>query len=74
MKEFQIRLQSIRDVQAFVSMATTRPFTITVPQMYGEEGEPLDCPRTPQMVFTMQLPKPVPAYSLVRHAVELSGK
>ena len=30
MKEFQIRLQSIRDVQAFVSMATTRPFTITI--------------------------------------------
>ena len=51
-----------------------KPFTITVPQMYGEEGEPLDCPRTPQMVFTMQLPKPVPAYSFVRHAVELSGK
>ena len=50
-----------------------KPFTITVPQMYGEEGEALDCPRTPQMVFTMQLPKQVPAYSFVRHAVELSG-
>ena len=51
-----------------------KPFTITVPQMYNEEGEPLDCPRTPQMVFTMQLPKQVPAYSFVRHAVDLSGK
>ena len=51
-----------------------KPFTITVPQMYSEEGEALDCPRTPQMVFTMQLPKQVPAYSFVRHAVELSGK
>ncbi len=51
-----------------------KPFTITVPQMYSEEGEPLDCPRTPQMVFTMQLPRPVPAYSFVRHVVELSGK
>ncbi len=51
-----------------------KPFTITVPRMYNEEGEPLDCPRTPQMVFTMQLPKPVPAYSFVRHAVDLSGK
>ena len=51
-----------------------KPFTITVPQMYNEEGEPLDCPRTPQMVFTMQLPHQVPAYSFVRHAVDLSGK
>ena len=51
-----------------------KPFTITVPQMYNEEGEPLDCPRTPQMVFTMQLPHQVPAFSFVRHAVELSGK
>ena len=51
-----------------------KPFTITVPQMYSEEGEMLDCPRTPQMVFTMQLPKQVPAYSFVRHAVDLSGK
>ena len=52
----------------------SKPFTMTVPQMYSEEGDPLDCPRTPQMVFTMQLPKPVPAYSFVRHAVDLSGK
>ena len=52
----------------------TKPFTITVPQMYGEDGEALDCPRTPQMVFKMQLPKQVPAYSFVRHAVELSAK
>jgi len=51
-----------------------KPFTITVPQMYSEEGEAPDCPRTPQMVFTMQLPKQVPAYSFVRHAVDLSGK
>ena len=51
-----------------------KPFTITVPQMYNEEGEMLDCPRTPQMVFTMQLPHQVPAFSFVRHAVELSGK
>ena len=52
----------------------SKPFTMTVPMMKTEEGEELDCPRTPQMVFTMQLPKPVPAYSFVRHAVELSGK
>ena len=51
-----------------------KPFTITVHMMHNEEGEELTCPRTPQMVFTMQLPKQVPAYSFVRHAVELSGK
>ncbi len=51
-----------------------KPFTMTVPMMHNEDGEPLDCPRTPQMVFTMQLPKAVPPYSFVRHAVELSGK
>ena len=51
-----------------------KPFTMTVPVMHNEVGEELDCPRTPQMVFTMQLPKSVPAYSFVRHAVELSGK
>ena len=52
----------------------TKPFTVTVPMMYNEEGEELETPRTPQMVFKMQLPKQVPAYSFVRHAVELSGK
>jgi len=51
-----------------------KPFTITVPMMHNAEGEELECPRTPQMVFTMQLPKQVPTYSFVRHAVELSGK
>ncbi len=51
-----------------------KPFTITVPMMHNGEGEELECPRTPQMVFTMQLPKQVPAYSFVRHAVDLSGK
>ena len=52
----------------------TKPFTVTVPMMYNEEGEELETPRTPQMVFKMQLHKQVPAYSFVRHAVELSGK
>ena len=52
----------------------TKPFTVTVPMMYNEEGEELEPPRTPQMVFKMQLPKQVPAYSFVRHAVDLSGK
>ena len=49
-----------------------KPFTMTVPPMTNAEGEALDCPRTPQMLFKMKLPRPVPAYSFVRHAVELS--
>ncbi len=52
----------------------TKPFTMTVPVMRGAEGESLTEPKTPQMVFQMQLPHPVPPMSFVRHAVELSGK
>ena len=52
----------------------TKPFTVTVPVMRDSEGNDLTEPKTPQMVFTMQLPRPVPPMSFVRHAVELSGK
>ena len=52
----------------------TKPFTVTVPVMHDTEGGELTEPKTPQMVFTMQLPRPVPPMSFVRHAVELSGK
>lgn len=52
----------------------TKPFTVTVPPMRGMDGSVLTEPKTPQMVFTMQLPRPVPPMSFVRHAVELSGK
>ena len=52
----------------------TKPFTMSVPVMRGAEGESLTEPKTPQMVFQMQLPRPVPPMSFVRHAVELSGK
>ena len=51
-----------------------RPFSMTAPVMETEEGEALETPRNPQMVFKMRLPRPVPAYSIVRHAVELSAK
>ncbi len=51
-----------------------RPMAFEVPSMTDDKGESLDEPRTPQMVFKMQLPKAVPAYSILRHAVELSGK
>ena len=52
----------------------TKPFTITVPPMRGPDGEVLLEPKTPQMTFTMELPRPVPPMSFVRHAVALSGK
>ena len=52
----------------------TRPFPITAQNIQDIEGNPLDEPKTPQMQFTMQLPKPVPAHSLIRRAVDLSAK
>ena len=51
-----------------------RPFAMTVPEMTDGEGMVLDEPRTPQMTFHMKLPRPVPSFTLVRHAVELSAK
>ena len=52
----------------------TKPFTMTAPMMTDSQGLPLTEPKTPQMVFQMQLPRRVPPMSFVRHAVELSGK
>lgn len=51
-----------------------RPFAFEAPVMLDEAGQRLDEPRTPQMVFRMQLPRPVPPYSILRRAVELSAK
>ena len=52
----------------------TRPFAFSVGEMHDMEGELLEEPRTPQMRFTMQLPEPVPAHSVLRRAVDLSAK
>ena len=51
-----------------------KPFVMNAPGMTDEAGEHLDTVRNPQMVFQMQLPHPVPAYSIVRHAADLSAK
>lgn len=51
-----------------------RPFAMTVPEMTDGEGALLTEPRTPQMTFHMKLPQPVPPFTLVRHAVELSAR
>lgn len=51
-----------------------RPFAMTVPPLRDADGTPIAEARTPRTLFQMKLPRAVPAYSLVRHAVELSGK
>ena len=51
-----------------------RPFAFTAGNMADSEGNPLEEPRTPQMRFTMQLPKQVPAHSMIRRSVDLSAK
>ena len=51
-----------------------RPFPITAENMHDLECTPLEEPRTPQMQFTMQLPKAVPAHSMIRRSVDLSAK
>lgn len=51
-----------------------RPFAMTVPPLRDADGSPIAEARTPRTLFQMKLPQAVPAYSLVRHAVELSGK
>jgi len=51
-----------------------RPFTFTAENIRDEEGNPLEEPRHPEMKFTMQLPKQVPALSMIRRSVDLSAK
>lgn len=51
-----------------------RPFPITADHMTDEDGNPLLEPRTPQMLFYLQLPKAVPAFSILRRSVDLSAK
>ena len=51
-----------------------RPFSIEANSIADLEGAALDEPRTPQMQFTLPLPKPVPPMSILRRAVDLSAK
>ena len=51
-----------------------RPFPFTAEDIRDETGAPLSEPRTPQMRFTLRLPRPVPSYTLLRRAVDLSAK
>ena len=51
-----------------------KPFDFKPEIMRDMEGNALDEPRTPQMQFYLQLPKPVPACSIIRRSVDLSPK
>ena len=51
-----------------------RPLSFTVPVMEDIEGNSLEEPRTPEMQFKLQLPCQVPAFSILRKAVDLSAK
>jgi len=51
-----------------------RPFPIVAQNIFDEEGNPLEEPKRPEMQFTMQLPKQVPALSMIRRSVDLSAK
>ena len=52
----------------------TKPFTFCPERMTDKDGNLLEEPKTPQMVFDLQLPQPVPAYTIIRKAVDLSAK
>ena len=52
----------------------TKPFSLEVPVMEGQDGLRLTEPRTPQMVFRMRLPRQVPAMSILRIARPLSAQ
>ena len=51
-----------------------RPFSIVAQNMTDSEGNPLSEPRTPQQIFYLPLPHPVPPYSILRKSVDLSAK
>jgi putative protease len=52
----------------------SKPVTIIAGSMTDMDGESLAQPKTPQMKFYMQLPRKVPAFSILRRGVDLSAK
>ena len=52
----------------------TCPFPLVAENMTDLDGVPLAEPRTPESKFFIPLPRPVPPYSILRRAVELSAK
>ena len=62
---------SVGDVLELVGPGV-RPQAFTVEALWDGDGAPLDQVRTPQMVFRMKLPRPVPPLSLLRRKADLS--
>jgi len=52
----------------------TRPFAFPAEDIADGDGNALDEPKTPQMKFSIRLPKQVPAYTILRKSVDLSAK
>ena len=74
MATLSLRNKFARGAEVEIVGPDLRPFTMTVPLMEDGDGLPLEEPRNPQMEFRMQLPVQVPAFSMVRHKVDLSAK
>lgn len=51
-----------------------KPFVFQAPVMEDADGLPLTEPKTPEMLFRMRLPRPVPAWSILRIQRNLSAK
>ena len=51
-----------------------KPFAFQVEAIEDEDGLPVTEPKTPRMVLRMKLPQPVPAWSILRIARDLSAK
>ena len=51
-----------------------RPFPIVAEEMTDADGNVIAEARTPQMKFTMKLPRQVPEMSMIRRSVDLSAK
>lgn len=49
-----------------------KPMSFATPVMADEEGNPLDEPKKPQMLFKMKLPQAVPPLSILRREVGLT--
>ena len=57
MKEFEIRLRSVQDVQGFVSLATTRAFTVLV----GNDERHLVNGKSFMEMFSLDFTRPLTA-------------
>lgn len=51
-----------------------RPFSFVAPAVTDENGQKLDEPKKPEMLFDMQLPMQVPDFTILRRPVDLSAK